>query len=175
MPQVNFKYILPDGSPATGSVHATPTRRHYRGDQVVLPDPLVIEVDNGSAEAVLAPTGEGWVWQVREFMDLPHPATVYVTVPDSGDPVDFTDLPVVDPATLEPGATPVARWWAELEANNATAGDMQALAEQVETFHSETEGFRDESLQALQGTYSELEITDGNLAATRRDGETTVL
>src|SRR5690625_7578252 len=103
MPQVNFKYILPDGSPATGSVHATPTRRHYRGDQVVLPDPLVIEVDNGSAEAVLAPTGEGWVWQDREIMDLPRPATVYLTVPDSDGPSEVKGLTVVDRAKLEPG------------------------------------------------------------------------
>lgn len=147
MPQVRFRYSLPDGTPATGTVFATPTRRHHRDDKVILPAPLTIEIDSrGEATANLAPTAEGWVWQIREHMNLPHPETIYVIVPDQTGTIDLTDLEQVDPRSLQPAATPGARWWAELRANNSTAQEVRAIRDLVLPARDETLAARDETL-----------------------------
>ncbi len=106
----------PDGRrPVTGPLGFCRTKRGIDGSVVVLPlefsEPLV----NGEATVDLAPTGPDWCWMVIE--PTKRGLIRYIIVPDVGDVVlEYTELPDVDPATLEPSAEPEAAWWAALEA-----------------------------------------------------------
>ena len=101
-------------APNTGSVRFTPTRRHWHGDAVVPVESVRATVD-GTAKVELAPSSPGWCWRVSW-----HPVggsgwSDHVLVPESETQIQYRDLVHVDPASLEPTATPSPAWVAELE------------------------------------------------------------
>ena len=105
----------PDGHrPVTGSVSFCRTRRGVDGSIVVLPLEFSAPLVNGEATVDLPSTGPDWCWQVIE----PTGAGLirHVIAPNVGDVVlEYSSLPDVDPATLEPSAEPEAAWWAAIE------------------------------------------------------------
>lgn len=95
-------------APVTGVVRFRPVRRFYDSGVVVLPEPFEVTVPaSGDVTVRLTPTTSRFVWQVVEFpadttngTDMSY--TRYVTVPDTTNAVNYTDLPDVDPSTFAP-------------------------------------------------------------------------
>lgn len=124
-----------DGIPtaASGILRFKPTaRRVIAGapDKVVLPSPFQVTLVAGAADVTLAPTSSLWVWQVDERVSGAPARTVYAQVPDAVE-VDYTDLVLVDPATLAPGPAPDPSWAAAM--NMQLARTPEALLAGVVT------------------------------------------
>lgn len=106
-----------------GTLRCAPTRaRTVAGDpdETVLPAPMAMEVGpTGRADVVLAATGPSWCWHVS-WRSAAGSWDEWVAVPDSPSPIDWTDLPRVDPATLAPTAAPEAAWWAVADSTVST-------------------------------------------------------
>lgn len=99
---------------ARARVTATPTRTVYEQERVVLPT-SVSEHSPGSLLLHLEPTRPSWVWHIVITHEGVTYDDVYVQVPSSNRPVNYTDLPHVDPDTLEQDADPDPAWWSTAE------------------------------------------------------------
>lgn len=124
-----FKKPLPNGTltPATsGTVKCVPTKaRTITGtpDTVVIPAPFTVPLDNtGQLTVTLEPSTLEWHWEITVTITGVASWTDYVIVPDNTAGLDYTDLPKLDPLTLEPTATPDPAWWAEIDALKAMGG-----------------------------------------------------
>ena len=105
----------PNRSPVGGSMRFAPTKRRTAGADVILPAGFDAELVDGEVTVELAPTGPDWCWMVIE--PTKRGLIRYIIVPDVGDVVlEYSSLPDVDPATLEPSAEPEAAWWAAWQA-----------------------------------------------------------
>lgn len=127
MTRVLFSYRQPgiNGLRApSGSIRLAPTRRREQGEHVVLPNVFLATLEDGQVIVDLEPTGDGWAWSMRESVGGGSDG-LYFTIPtDLGKVLNFTDLEMVDPDTLDPVADPVAAWWAELD-HTVTGGEVQ--------------------------------------------------
>lgn len=119
MTVVRVDLRTPDGSPATGVVTWTPTRRRAVEEHVVLPAPVMVDLTDGVAQLDVDATGAGWAWRVVER--VASGGIRYVQVPDAAGPVEYVDLVDVDPTTLDPAASPDAAW--AIEAATHTVAD----------------------------------------------------
>ena len=103
---------------AKGKLRWTPTlRRNVDPNTVVLPKGFDVDLVSGEARVNVAPTSGNWCWKVEEGLyrvGVPNGTTRYVSIPDSEAVINYIDLPDLDPATLEPTATPAAVWDVEL-------------------------------------------------------------
>ena len=77
------------------------------GAAVTFPAPIRVPITEGQAETTLdmIPTGDTSCvrWEIESFNGGAK-VTRYTSIPDAG-PVDFGNLPVVNPGTFEPEAT----------------------------------------------------------------------
>lgn len=121
-------------TPNTGSVRFTPTRRHWHGDAVVPVESVRATVD-GTAKVELAPSSPGWCWRVSWHPVGGQGWSDHVLVPESTTPIQYRDLVHVDPASLEPTATPDPAWVAEVEAIKAMGGIPGRSAYQEAVHH----------------------------------------
>lgn len=104
-----------DPVPAASFRVAPAERIHIEGasDYVLTENFLEVKILDGVAEFDVPPTEMGQALVVNEW-GFRGARTRYVQVPDQAD-ADYGDLVEVDPATLDPTATPDAAWWAELD------------------------------------------------------------
>ncbi|WP_404291527.1 hypothetical protein [Glutamicibacter arilaitensis] len=132
-------------------------------DELILPVGFPVEIpkDSGRADVELAPTGNGWVWEVYSHGFGVSPEYAYVAVPEPlpdpnapGEflPVDYPDLVHVDRATLDPVAAPDPLWWAELEAGKALAGDVEAARVDAEGSATSAAQSADDSFASASGS-----------------------
>lgn len=120
MSRVYFQFRQPDPGDPSGLgvvdaevVEITPLRRRIDGRVVVLPRTVPVRLEQGEALVELAATGPSECWRAVE----PDTGkTRYFLVPDVDGVLEYTELPDVDPNTLEPSAEPEAAWWAIVEA-----------------------------------------------------------
>ena len=102
-------------APITGPMRFAPSRRRSDGQDIILPAGFDVDLVDGEAIVELDATGPDWCWTayeptirgiIRSFL-----------VPDVPDDevLEYSSLPDVDPATLEPTAEPEAAWWAIVE------------------------------------------------------------
>ena len=102
-------------APITGPMRFAPSRRRSDGQDIILPAGFDVDLVDGEAIVELDATGPDWCWTayeptirgiIRSFL-----------VPDVPDDevLEYSSLPDVDPATLEPSAEPEAAWWAAIE------------------------------------------------------------
>ena len=99
---INFSYTNPgpDGDvPASGYLHISLLFREVVGGVIRTTSKDTVQLVNGGAVVDLSPTGVNQAWQVEEGGAIAGRRTVCVAV--AGD-ADFTDLVIVDPATLQP-------------------------------------------------------------------------
>ena len=100
--------------PSRRIVVATPTRARWADKTLVIPDEVrfTMPAEGESVNVILDDTGDGlsWAWKIT----YPGQRAVYVLVPDADNPIEAADLVQVDPATLEPDATPEPAWWASV-------------------------------------------------------------
>jgi len=102
-------------TPIAGMIRFAPSKRRTAGADVILPAGFDAELVGGEVTVELAPTGPDWCWVVIE--PTKRGLIRYIIVPDVGDVVlEYSSLPDVDPATLEPSAEPEAAWWAAWQA-----------------------------------------------------------
>lgn len=118
MSRVHVSLPRDDGTsertPICGAVRFAPTKRRTAGADIILPAGFDAELVDGEVTVELAATGPDWCWMVIE--PTKRGLIRYIIVPDVGDVVlEYTELPDVDPATLEPSAEPEAAWWAAIE------------------------------------------------------------
>ena len=119
MSKVHVSLHRDDGTsertPICGAVRFVPTRRRTAGADIILPAGFDAELVGGEVTVELAPTGPDWCWMVIE--PTKRGLIRYIIVPDVGDDevLEYSSLPDVDPATLEPSAEPEAAWWAIVE------------------------------------------------------------
>jgi hypothetical protein len=100
--------------PATGVMRFTPTARRVivgTPDTVVLPASFQVNLLDGVADVLLAPTDLAWVWRIDEHVSGTKARTIYAAVPDVA-AVDYTDLVPIDPETLAPEPSPNPAWLA---------------------------------------------------------------
>ena len=119
MSKVHVSLHRDDGTsertPICGAVRFVPTRRRTAGADIILPAGFDAELVDGEVTVELAATGPDWCWMVIE--PTKRGLIRYIIVPDVGDVVlEYSSLPDVDPATLEPSAEPEAAWWAAWQA-----------------------------------------------------------
>ena len=102
-------------APITGPMRFAPSRRRSAGQDIILPAGFDVDLVDGEAIVELDATGPDWCWTayeptirgiIRSFL-----------VPDVPDDevLEYSSLPDVDPATLEPSAEPDPAWWAAIE------------------------------------------------------------
>ena len=119
MSRVHVSLHRDDGTsertPICGAVRFVPTRRRTAGADIILPAGFDAELVGGEVTVELAATGPDWCWMVIE--PTKRGLIRYIIVPDVGDDevLEYSSLPDVDPATLEPSAEPEAAWWAIVE------------------------------------------------------------
>lgn len=115
-----------DETAAVGTITVRPYARQHEttpGHRVVLPGVLKLPLVNG--EATLADAEPGY-WIVQELGIAQGRRDGWIVlVPDVAGIVDDCDLPVIDPATLEPAVDAVPAWTA---ATNAVAASASAAA-----------------------------------------------
>lgn len=119
MTTVNTQLWQPDAGEelvgARGYLRWKPTMTHVTGEGVTVPSPFTVPLVNGYASVDVQATGPGWVWSVTfRVLGIKH-VTRYYLVPATGT-FDIEDLVEVDPATLDPTATPDPGWYAYLDA-----------------------------------------------------------
>jgi hypothetical protein len=84
------------------------------GDEVVMPAPLVVRIDDGvpSQPFDIPPDGGQHCWRIEvETWQPGHYLVRYVTVPDVPGSIDFADLADVNRYSFDPEAEPEAAWW----------------------------------------------------------------
>ncbi|WP_104084261.1 hypothetical protein [Cryobacterium sp. Y11] len=99
---INFHYTNPgpDGDvPASGYLHISLLFREVVGGVIRTTAPETVHLVDGAAAVELSTTGVNQAWKIEEGGGIAGRRTVYVAV--TGDAV-FTDLVIVDPATLQP-------------------------------------------------------------------------
>lgn len=137
MTTVKFLITKPDRSgtnaPASATVRFTPTRVRVTGSvvgELVLPVAFTAATDElGALEVALEATTAEWAWRIEIYATGTPAIAQFASVPDI-EWVSFTDLPKVDPTTLEPSAEPEAAWWAALEsAETGAAASAQSASE----------------------------------------------
>ena len=103
-------------APITGPMRFAPSRRRSDGQDIILPAGFDVDLVDGEAIVELDATGPDWCWTAYE--PTLRGAIRHFLVPDVPDDEvpEYSSLPDVDPATLEPSAEPEAAWWAALEA-----------------------------------------------------------
>ena len=98
-------------APITGPMRFAPSRRRPDGADIILPACFDVDLVDGEAIVELAATGPDWCWTAYE--PTLRGAIRSFLVPEAGDVVlEYSSLPDIDPATLEPSAEPEAAWWA---------------------------------------------------------------
>ncbi|QTF71771.1 hypothetical protein [Arthrobacter woluwensis] len=128
----------PNGDkPAAGRLEFTPTRTRVKGTTEVLPAPFIVELDDaGEAVAALDPTGPDWCWKVSRSIDGVPGDSLFVAVAP-GD-TEWSGLVRVDPATMEPAASPEPAWWA-LARSTVTHARVDATGDLIMTRADGTE------------------------------------
>jgi len=103
-----------DGGTAAnaGTVTFTPTRRRTVASTIMLPKAVTATLTAGTDTVELAALPPGCAWAVSEAFDGQPRRMLYVIVPADVDVIDYTDLPRVSRASLEPVEEPEAAWWA---------------------------------------------------------------
>lgn len=88
--------------PALGRLLVTPLRRHREGDTIILEHAYAQVLVDGKTTLELDPTTAGTTgWKIYEEILGGGGITRYVSVPAaSDDPVQYADLPDIDPETL---------------------------------------------------------------------------
>lgn len=98
----------------TGPMRFAPSKRRPDGADIILPAGFDVDLVDGEAIVELDATGPDWCWTAYE--PTLRGAIRHFLVPEAGDEVlEYTELPDVDPSTLEPSAEPEAAWWAAIE------------------------------------------------------------
>lgn len=160
MTSIEFNFTKPDGSPDTGTVTFTPTRRNRHGEGVSLPEPFAVPLtDQGAFSVDLKPTPAHWLWRITTQVGT-HPwDTSYFYVPDRNFPLRYEDLTPVDPSTVQTGLNPEPAWWAALDSAGAAADEIAELTFQArsrigdaQTILAEVEQVRDDALNQIQKT-----------------------
>ena len=102
-------------APITGPMRFAPSRRRSDGQDIILPAGFDVDLVDGEAIVELDATGPDWCWTAYE--PTLRGAIRHFLVPDVPDDevLEYSSLPDVDPATLEPSAEPEAAWWAIVE------------------------------------------------------------
>ncbi len=102
-------------APIAGPMRFAPSRRRSDGQDIILPAGFDVELVDGEAIVELDATGPDWCWTAVE--PTQRGAIRHFLVPDVPDDevLEYSSLPDVDPATLEPSAEPEAAWWAIAE------------------------------------------------------------
>ena len=99
--------------PVTGTLGFHRSRRGIDGSVTILPLEFSVLLVGGEATIDLPSTGPDWCWVIVE--PTKRGLIRYVIVPESDEVLEYSSLPDVDPATLEPSAEPEAAWWAAIE------------------------------------------------------------
>lgn len=140
MTTVNIYLTVPDSEgiiPAKGRVEFHPTARYEIGEDIVLPAPFMVELDeNGEAVVELEATTIYWAWRVREMMHGGD--NYYVEVPESVTPINLKDLVRIDPDTLEPIEQFAA--WSDIDARVTQLEEYQPPVETTFTVNGGTTG-----------------------------------
>jgi hypothetical protein len=123
--------------PSAGTLEFTPTRTRVEAGApatLIPPAPFTVTLTDADQTLTLAPTALDWAWTVREtFPGMPTTVRT-LAVPDSIPPIDYTALVNVDPATLNPVATPPAPgWYAYVDGLTAQATTARTAAEGAQT------------------------------------------
>ena len=101
-------------APISGPMRFAPSKRRSAGQDIILPAGFDVDLVDGEAIVELDATGPDWCWCAYE--PTLRGAIRSFLVPEAGDEVlEYSALPDVDPATLEPSAEPEAAWWAAIE------------------------------------------------------------
>lgn len=105
----------------------TPTMPHREGNAIILPESFG-RIIFGQATYDVEPTDlPHWVWHVRYSVNG-GTYDEWVIVPDSPTTVEWADLTRVDPATLDPAASPEAAWWRALAEVSAPSDEVISAA-----------------------------------------------
>ena len=123
----------PDGTtpPVVGTLVWTPTRQRMQvgtPDLIVAPVGFKVPLKNGVTDVVVAPTAKNWAWRVDILIPGAPRVTTHVTVPDVEE-IDFTDLVVVDPSTLQPKAKPDPIWYSWVDGLALTTANAEQAAQ----------------------------------------------
>ena len=102
-------------APITGPMRFAPSKRRSAGQDIILPAGFDVDLVDGEAIVELDATSPDWCWTAYE--PTLRGAIRHFLVPDVPDDevLEYSSLPDVDPATLEPSAEPEAAWWAAIE------------------------------------------------------------
>lgn len=114
--EVDLRRPAQDGTDvaAKGSLECSPTVRRNVDEHIVLPDSFRAKLVDGKVTLNLAPTVDGtWAWEIIERTQ--DGAERLVSVADSVTPLNYADLPDVDPDTLDPAAPLTPAWQAYLD------------------------------------------------------------
>ena len=118
-------------APISGPMRFAPSRRRSAGADIILPAGFDVDLVDGEAVVELDATGPDWCWCAYE--PTLRGAIRSILVPEAGDEVlEYSSLPDVDPATLEPTAAPEAAWWAALQA--VSTPDPEVVGAAVESY-----------------------------------------
>ena len=100
----------------TGPMRFAPSKRRPDGADIILPAGFDVDLVDGEVVVELDATGPDWCWCAYE--PTLRGAIRSFSVPEAGDDevLEYSSLPDVDPATLEPSAEPEAAWWAAWQA-----------------------------------------------------------
>lgn len=114
---VSLHRDAPHGKAAIcGPMRFVPSRRRSVGPDIILPAGFVVDLVDGEAIVELDATGPDWCWTASEPTIRGIIRSFLVPdVPDD-EVLEYSSLPDVDPATLEPSAEPEAAWWAAWQA-----------------------------------------------------------
>lgn len=163
MSRVHFQFRQPDPDDPSGLevvdaevVEITPLRRRIDGRVVVLPRTVPVLLEQGEAIVELAATGPSECWQAVE----PDTGkTRHFTIPDTTAVLEYTELPDVDPTTLEPSAEPEAAWWAAIETMAGGWPLPASTALRVSRPCSRRTGTRGDTLPRCRVAHSHLEVS----------------
>ena len=101
--------------PLVGDVTFSRSKRTSDGAWVVLPIEFSERLILGECTVDLEPTKLGECWIVGEPTTQGRKRSILVPDVSDDEVLEYSSLPDVDPATLEPSAEPEAAWWAIVE------------------------------------------------------------
>ncbi|RSX52644.1 hypothetical protein [Bifidobacterium callimiconis] len=88
---------------ADGLIRFQAKRRIDTNKNVIVREPFDITLDKQGTATINLPATDGtYIWHVAELPGTTNSYDRYVTVPDSKQTIDYTDLTDVDPATWTP-------------------------------------------------------------------------
>jgi hypothetical protein len=87
-----------------------------------------VPLKNGITDIVVAPTEKNWAWRVDILIPGAPRTTTHVAVPNVEE-IDFTDLVVVDPSTLQPKAKPDPIWYSWVDGLALTTANAEQAAQ----------------------------------------------